>query len=208
MRDICLSYLASLDTRETRNLAAAQLENGHNLTDRISALGAIADSDREDRQALLDGFYQQWQHEALVVDRWFRTQATARRTDALEQVRMLTTHHAFDHSNPNKVYSLILAYARGNPAGFHRTDGAGYDFVSQWIRQLDSVNPQVAARLVTALTGWRDYLPLLGERMQESLQEISKFSGLSTGCFRDGLPFAKNANRLKPGGTQYSSGSK
>ncbi len=179
MRDVCLGYLTSLDTREPRELASIQVENGFNLTDRISALSTIADSQRPDRQDLLDSFYERWRHEALVVDRWFRIQATARQHDVLQQVQKLTTHPAFDQSNPNKVYSLILAFAKGNPAGFHRPDGAGYDFVAHWINRLDAVNPQVAARLATSLTAWRDYLPFLGEHMQRALQTISDARELS-----------------------------
>ena len=179
LRDACLALLASLDTTEVQELARTQLSQARNLTDRESALSAIADSGMPDRQVLLDEFYRTWESEALVVNRWLRIQAIARQADVLAQVKKLTTHRAFDHDNPNKVYSLLLAFARLNPCGFHRTDGAGYDFIADWALKLDQSNSQVAAMLVTSLTSWRDMLPELGGQMQSGLVRISAAEFLS-----------------------------
>ena len=119
------------------------------------------------------------QGEALVVDRWVRIQATARQAGVLAQVRELTTHQAFDQSNPNKVYSLILAFAKGNPTGFHGSDGAGYQFVADWIRRLDSVNPQVAARMVSTFNQWKTFAEPYAALMQKELQRIEAKASLS-----------------------------
>ena len=43
----------------------------------------------------------------------------------------------------------------GNPTQFHRTDGAGYEFVADIVLDLDGSNPQVAARLLTAFGTWK-----------------------------------------------------
>ena len=179
LRDVCLTYLASLDTRDTQELARTQFHSAHNMTDRHSAMVAIADSSAADREALLEAFYRQWQDEALVVDRWFRVQATARQSRILEQVRGLADHPAFESTNPNRVYSLLVAFARGNPSGFHRSDGAGYGFIAEWVCRLDPVNPQVASRLVSALTSWRDMIPELAHGMKSALGEIHAMERLS-----------------------------
>ncbi len=179
LRDTCLSWLASLDTSRSQEIARAQLKNTRNMTDRNSALVAIADSTAPDRDELLAGFYDEWKEEALAVDRWFRVQATARHPEACRQVADLVQHPAFEPTNPNKVYSLLLAFARGNPAGFHRDDGAGYAFVADWVRRLDPVNPQVAARLVSAFTAWRDMAPEYGSGMKAALEDIDQAGSLS-----------------------------
>ncbi len=180
LRDACLTLLASLDTDEVQELARTQLQQARNLTDRNSALSAITHSSMPDRQALLDGYYRTWQDEALVVNMWLRVQATARHADVLAQVRNLTAHPAFDHGNPNKIYALLVAFARLNPSGFHRDDGAGYAFTADWVQKLDQTNPQVAATLAGSLASWRDMLPELGAQMKSALERISESGPLST----------------------------
>jgi aminopeptidase N len=179
LRDCCLSYLSSLDTRDGHVLARKQLATAKNMTDRHSALVAIADSTATDRADLLEGFFDEWREEALVVDRWFRVQAMARHPGVFDEVRGLVDHPAFETTNPNKVFALLGGFSRGNPAGFHREDGAGYRFLADWVCRLDPVNPQVASRLVSALTPWRDMIPALAEGMHSALERIRGQDGLS-----------------------------
>ena len=73
----------------------------------------------------------------------------------LDRVRALTAHPAFSMTNPNRVRSLIGAFAQGNPTQFNRADGAGYEFVADRILALDPNNPQVASRMTTAFKSWR-----------------------------------------------------
>ncbi len=57
--------------------------------------------------------------------------------------------------NPNRVRALLGSFARSNPIGFHRRDGAGYALLFAQIPVLDALNPQVAARQLTVLENWR-----------------------------------------------------
>ncbi len=180
LRDICLEWLSALDTEEVHHLARIQLATARNLTDRSSALKAIANSTMPDREKLLDDFYQAWKNEPLVIDRWLRIQATAHQTDVLEHVRSLTIHPCFDSGNPNKIYALLLGFAMFNPFGFHRVDGNGYEFIADWVLKLDSANPLVAARLVGPLVSWRDLIPKFGTPMKSALTHIRDTVSLSS----------------------------
>ena len=42
----------------------------------------------------------------------------------------------------------------GNPAGFHRSDGAGYAFWADRVLEIDAINPQLASRIARALDRW------------------------------------------------------
>ena len=179
LRNTCLDYLNSLDDDDSRSLCLDQLENSRCMTDSASAITFICRSNREDRQTLLDEFYKQWKHEPLVVDKWLRAQAMAPNKSVLDAVEKLTLHPGFDYKNPNKVYALILGFTHGNPFCFHADDGSGYIFISKWVKILDPVNSQVAARLVSALNGWKKYRPDLRDKMKHTLVEISEFSELS-----------------------------
>lgn len=179
LRDVCLGFLAALDEEQVHALAARQLAGARCMTDAAAALAVLAHSGAPQRRALLDDFYARWKDEPLVVDRWLHIQATAPRPETLSQVERLTEHAAFDSANPNKVYALIIAFCHANPVCFHGPDGAGYRFARRWVAQLDPLNPQLAARLVSAFTRWRKYTPELKSRMQSALREIAELPKLS-----------------------------
>ena len=128
-----------------------------NMTDRIGALQALLQARSPLAQAALERFYQQFQGEQLVVDKWFAMQAM--RSDAtgevLPQVRQLMQHPAFQLTNPNRVRSLVSAFCHSNPGAFHRRDAAGYVFWADQVLALDAVNTQIAARLARAMDHWK-----------------------------------------------------
>ena len=179
MRDVCLSYLGCLDSADIHDLSIDQLATATSLTDRISALSAITNSTCPDREQVLNAFFENWRRQDLVVDKWFRLQATSTRHDTLQQTWRLCEHPAFDYTNPNKVYSLIAAFCHSNPRHFHSRDGKGYRFLTHWVAKLDPVNPQVAARLTSAFNGWRNLIPELGEQIRQELEKILLIDNLS-----------------------------
>ncbi len=179
LRDVTLHYLVSLDEPELDALALHQLEQTHCMTDSSSAINALASMETPEASMALEGFYEKWKNEPLVVDKWLRAQATGKKEDVLDRVRRLTNHPGFDHTNPNKVYSLIMGFTHGNPQYFHNPNGSGYDFFLEWIGKLDAVNPQVAARLGSALNNWKKYKPELAEQMQQALHRVDSIPNLS-----------------------------
>ncbi|MDX1655019.1 MAG: aminopeptidase N [Candidatus Competibacteraceae bacterium] len=172
LKNRCLDYLMRLDDPRLLELGVQQFEQAGNMTDRIGALGVLADLDRPQRGPALATFYEQWRGEPLVVDKWFALQATSSVPDTLDRVKELLDHPAFTLKNPNKVRALIGAFAQGNPVRFHDTSGAGYAFLADRILELDPFNPQIAARLSGALTRWRRYDPHRQALMRQQLERL------------------------------------
>ena len=92
---------------------------------------------------------------------------------------MLQQHPQFAKGNPNRVRAVMGSFAFFNTAGFHAEDGGGYQFVTDYLLELDAVNPQVAARIVTPLTQWHNYAPEYQLRMKTQLQRIAEHKNLS-----------------------------
>ena len=120
------------------------------MTDTLAALTNLAEVPNADRDNAFAAFYAQWRSNPLVLDKWFAVQARSGAPDTLERVQALTRHPDFDLRNPNRVRALIGAFI-GNPAQFHDVSGAGYQLLADTILTLDATNPQIAARLATAL---------------------------------------------------------
>ncbi|MBX2867881.1 MAG: aminopeptidase N [Acidiferrobacterales bacterium] len=180
LRDAVLKLLTALDVREVHKMAEVQLRDAKNMTDRASAFDSIVNSTNPNRKQLIDGFYQQWKQYPLVVDKWFRAQATSRLPNTLSQVMELSSHEAFDALNPNKVYSLIMGATHGNPTAFHQRDGEGYRFLASWVLKMDQTNPQIAARLASGFNQWQDMKSDIADAMRQSLISIRQQSALSS----------------------------
>jgi aminopeptidase N len=173
LKNAALSYLAAPGVHPRGlELAVTQYRSGGNMTDVLAALSLLADRDEPERDAAFAQFYERWQGEALVIDKWFALQAMSRRTDTLSRVRRLLEHPAFTYANPNRVYALVATFASANPVRFHADDGAGYRFLTDQVLLLDPRNPQVASRILTPLGRWRRQGRERQELMKSELQRI------------------------------------
>ncbi len=181
LKNLCLSYLATRD--ETRALAHEQYRSATNMTDSCAALAVLADYADAASDAALEDFYQRWQHEPLVVDKWLAIQAQSARPDCLRRVEELEQSAAFDRRNPNKVRALIGTFCHGNPAAFHAADGSGYRFLRRHVAELDRSNPQIAARLVIPLLRWQRYDDQRAAAMRAELRKLLRQEGLSADVY-------------------------
>ncbi len=158
LRNACLDVLASPQAAGRDAgvaLAAAQFAARASMTDVLAALVVLAGSDAAEGEAALVEFHARWRHDDLVLDKWFSIQAMSPRPGAIGRVRALYGHPDFDLRNPNRMRSLIGAFASGNPVAFHAADGSGYAFLADAILAVDRINGQVAARMVGPLGAWR-----------------------------------------------------
>jgi aminopeptidase N len=155
LRNIALDLLVATRRPDAIELAARQYAGADNMTDRIAALSTLSYCDVPERAAALDDFYARYAGDPLIVDKWLALQAVIPEAATLDRVKALTAHPAFSFANPNRVRSLIGAFAMANQTQLNRADGAGYDFVVDTVLTLDPKNPQVAARLLSALRSWR-----------------------------------------------------
>jgi aminopeptidase N len=183
LRNVCLSYIAAGDRHEGARIAKAQLDAGANMTDVLAALGVLVDIDCPERTAALAAFYERWQDDPLVADKWFAMQARSSLPGTIEAVRRLAQHPAFTRTNPNRVRALVGAFAQGNQLYFHDASGEGYAFLAEEVVALDKPNPTTAARLVQPLGQWRRYDAARQSLMRAQLDRILATPGLSPNTY-------------------------
>ena len=175
LKNAALSYLMLIDNIGPE-LAWQQFQSADNMTDQAAALSALVNCPAAVEYAAeaLQLFERQYQDEALVMNLWFQIQATNSQSNGLPRVQSLMQHSAFNMTNPNKIRSLIGAFCSANLVNFHNIDGSGYEFLQQQICALNSVNPQVAARLVTPLTRWKKFPQPNRQLMRDALEIIAQ----------------------------------
>ncbi|USX21955.1 aminopeptidase N [Oxalobacteraceae bacterium OTU3REALA1] len=177
LKNLCLSYLMVAPDMAELKLAQQQFEKAGNMTDRSAALVAMIHSGAE-AGPYLKNFYEDFESEALVIDKWFAMQASAPTTN-VAGVRKLMQHPAFNLKNPNRARSLIFNFTSGNPSQFHAADGSAYEFWAEHVIKLDAINPQVAARLARGMDRWRRYAPALQAKMKRALEKVAARAKLS-----------------------------
>ncbi|SOC23164.1 aminopeptidase N [Thalassospira xiamenensis] len=172
LRATALSYLVASGEGEFADLAAEQYRTADNMTDRMAALSVLNHLDHPGRAEALADFEARFGKDTVVMDKWFGLQAMSSRDDTLSRVKDLMSHPLFTMRNPNKVRSLIGAFAMANPRHFHAADGSGYAFYTDRLIELDDINPQVAARLCAPLGKWAKYDEARADLMKASLDRI------------------------------------
>lgn len=178
--NLCLAARHSGDT-VWPGKAYQGFKDAGNMTDRFNALHALVSSGHELAAPALTRFHALFKDEALVLDKWFALQAGAcdRGGQVLPAVRQLMAHPDFNIRNPNRARSVIFSYCSANPGAFHRTDAAGYVFWSERVIELDSINPQVAARLARALDRWKKLAEPYRSAAREAIARVAAKSDLS-----------------------------
>ena len=184
LQGLALNYLClagqSVNEDHWAQQAVQAFNRANNMTERMHALQALVAVNHPMAEQALAAFHHQFKHEELVLDKWFAVQASAcdHHGHVLGRVRQLMQHPDFQIRNPNRARSLVSSYC-SNPAAFHRTDAAGYVFWSERVLELDSFNPQVAARLARALDRWRKLSEPYRSAAHEAIRRVAAKEDLS-----------------------------
>ena len=136
-------------------------------------------SEQNDKDVVLNDFYNCWQDEALVLDKWFAVQARNPSISVIDEIYVLLEHADFHLTNPNKVRAIVASFARDNLVNFHQINGEGYELVSNIIKRLNKLNPQVAARLTSSFNQWRSFEEPRRSFMEKHLQELVSLKDVS-----------------------------
>jgi len=138
------------------------------MTDELSALQVLTRLGGKRIDFHLESFRQSYEKEPLVIDQWFAVQGRRHHSGGVNAVRALTDREDYIRTNPNRVRSLLGAFGMGNHRLFHQAGGAGYHFMAEEILDMETRNPQVAARLL----GMFEFWPKVDEGRQAILRDL------------------------------------
>jgi aminopeptidase N len=150
-----LDLLVAGGDRDAVDQAVMRCFGADNLTDRLAALSILTHAALPERHAELQIFHDRYRDDHLVLDKWLALEATVPAPETLDRVRALLADPSFAATNPNRIRALVGSFASGNQTQFNRADGAGYEFLADFVLDLDKRNPQTAARLLISFRSWR-----------------------------------------------------
>ncbi len=154
-----------------------------NMTTTLAILRSAVEQELLVGQDLLDHFAEKWNGNGLIMDNYFRIQASVPSENTLDVVRRLMSNSNFTMSNPNRIRSLIGTFVAGNLYGFHSRMDDSYGFLTEILKDLNTRNPQTAARLIEPLMQYKRYDQERSVLMKNRLEELSKLDNLSSDLY-------------------------
>jgi len=164
LRQVCLKYLGAIGDKNGFEAASQQYKNATNMTEEFSALSCLYNNYPGDSESFIQTFYNKWENETLVMQKWFALQAASENI-TIEKLKELENSPAYNKKVPNLLRSLVGAFAMGNRLGLNDVSGDGYAYIADKIIEIDGYNPQVASRIAKAL----NHLKRLDEKRKELL---------------------------------------
>lgn len=183
LKAVALEYLTGTGKPEYAAAALEALKKATNMTDEIGALRALSHTDGKEREEGLHHFYQKWNRETLVMNKWLAVQALSSAPNTLERIQRLMKDPVFNLNNPNKVNSLLTNFGKNNHVQFHEASGAAYRFFADMVLDVDTRNPSLASRLVSVFNQWKRFDSKRQALMKAELQRIVAKPGISAGVF-------------------------
>ena len=164
-----LGYMAKVESID--HLILDIEANASNLTERYAAY-RIARSDASESVSLeLSQRFIDRAETDEVLDLWLSTEAVNENTATVDRIKELTSHPRFAWTNPNRVRSVLGAFANRNVKAFHTPDG--YRLLADSVLKLDAMNPQIASRLVMPLCQWGRFESTFQEQMKAELRRMA-----------------------------------
>ncbi|MGJ8528452.1 aminopeptidase N [Maritalea sp.] len=181
LKNQCLGLLLAADDEKGSQVAVAQYHEAANMSDRSAALGALASAGHPAAKEVLAHFRENYCDNILVFDKWLSLNAIMPDSAALDRVKSLMDDPQFNIENPNRVRSLVGAFA-SNQVQFGRRDGASFEFITGLVADIDTRTPQLAARLLTMFRSFKKYESTRREAARSALENLKNDSKLSPDC--------------------------
>lgn len=177
LKSCCLRYLARAENYQ--GMVREHYDAADNMTNRLVALTTACQLNLPERVELCQAFEQSYAADPLLFDKLSIAIASRNDNAVLADLDAQTRHASFSWTNPNRVRAIYLAFANFNPRQFHAPSGDGYRLLADIVCRVDGQNPQLSARLITPLLGWRHFSEPNASLMQQQLTRIAAMNSIS-----------------------------
>ena len=171
LRNNLLFLLGYFDSPRVVQILSEHWRQATNMTDKLAVLRIGLHHNLPIVEQYLAQFYNAYKDQPLVLTNYFAIQASSKNA-TIESIQQLLNHPQFSWSNPNKLYAVLQSFSQ-NLTLFHRQGVESYQLYSNAILKIDTINPNVAARLARNLS---QYKWLDSDRAGLLLQHIEKLS--------------------------------
>lgn len=130
-------------------IAESQYQNSKTMTLQLSALILLDQYNEEERHPFLQKFINTYQNNPLVIMKYLTLVGNSNHPRVVENIRKVQKESLYQENLPNHAKALFGTFSR-NLEFFHKKDGSGYELLTDFILQIDTINPHTAARMAGA----------------------------------------------------------
>lgn len=182
LRNRCLELLLADPDEEVLDLCLQQIHSANNMTDQFAAMAALCHVDCAQRERGLQDFYQRWQHQDPVIDKWFNAQALSRMPAAIDAILELEQHPAMDLMNMPRAMAFYGGFFRQNRIAFNEASGRGYDVLAERLILVDGFKPGTTYWLMPQILQWRRFDEGRQVLMKAALEKVQA-ADISSGLY-------------------------
>jgi aminopeptidase N len=164
-----LSHTSSID-RITR-IAETQYSGSRTMTLRLSALSLLDRVSGGVRHPYVQEFIDTYQGNPLVIMKYFAIVGGSSHESVTMNVRKAQNEGFYQKNLPNHAKALFGAFTR-NLEYFHKKDGSGYELLTEFILDIDPINPHTAARMAGAFKIYPKLNPSSQDILRPYLEKI------------------------------------
>ena len=169
LRNVLLDLRLTANDDDAKEDAYRQYQQASCMSERLGALTAMINHNLDQKDSYIHDFYEKFSHEDLVIDAWFSAQAMSDHT-SVKHIAALMQRKDYDWNTPNRVRTTLGALA-AKPVQLWTAEGL--DLYLSAVERLDSTNPLLAARLLSALARWYTLTPDHKAMAKQKLTELS-----------------------------------
>lgn len=171
LKNKILRFLIDAKNSKSVALAFEQFNSAQNMTDKLSALLSLCQTETPEKDKALNAFFERWKEDAVVFNKWLQVQASAALPNAFETVKKITQTPPFSLENPNNIYSLHGVFG-DNYLAMQKPDGSTFKWLCDEILKIDKMNPQVAARVCGCFNFVKKYPEALKALAQAEIKRV------------------------------------
>lgn len=174
-----LSLLShSSDIETITHIAETQYRDSQTMTLRLSALCILDRVSGGSRHPYMQEFIDMYQSNPLVIMKYFAIVGSSQYESVTMNVRQTQNEVFYQKNLPNHAKALFGAFAR-NLEYFHKKDGSGYALLTDFVLDIDPINPHTAARMAGAFKIYPKLNLSSQDIMRPYLEKILQQEGLS-----------------------------
>lgn len=178
LKNRSLGFLIEAEHPKALNMAFEQFNTAKNMTDKISALACLCQTDSAEKNQALTEFFNRWKEDSVVFNKWLQVQATSRVKNTFEVVKKLSLTPPFSIENPNNVYSLYGGLGYNNLI-MQQNAITSYKWLCDEVIKIDKINPQVAARVCSGFNFVKKFPTQIKELVQTEIKRVLDEPALS-----------------------------
>ena len=169
VRNLILTILASLDTKEVQQLIAEQYHTAESATVRLAALSLYLSSSAEDRREMLEAELLRSASHPLAFENCIAAAANTAK-DTVSYLKMIEASPVFHIEQAGEARSLYLRFAQNRKVSLETEEGR--EFLKASIIRLSKVNAYITTGMLSVFSHMHEYDAAQSAVLRKLLAEI------------------------------------